>query len=71
MIQRLSHESGIKFSAHALQRGMAIHNLKKGLSTRIVQFLEDWESIVKVEKYSRSLSFEDALQVYNNINGSE
>ena len=30
MIQRLSHESGIKFSAHALRRGMAIHNLKQG-----------------------------------------
>jgi site-specific recombinase XerD len=39
MIQRLSRESGIKFSAHALRRGMAIHNLKQGLSTRVVQAL--------------------------------
>lgn len=40
MIQRLSRESGVKFSAHAFRRGMAIHNLKQGLSTRVVQTLE-------------------------------
>jgi site-specific recombinase XerD len=45
MIQRLSRESGIKFSAHALRRGMAIHNLKQGLSTRVVQALCGWETI--------------------------
>jgi site-specific recombinase XerD len=70
MIQSLSYESGIKFSAHALRRGMAINNLKQGLSTRIVQALGGWESITMVERYSKSLSFNDALQVYHNVNGS-
>jgi site-specific recombinase XerD len=67
MIQRLSRESGIKFSAHALRRGMAIHNLKRGLSTRVVQALGGWETISMVERYSKSLTFDDALSVYSQM----
>jgi len=66
MIQRLSRESGIKFSAHALRRGMAIHNLKQGLSTRVVQALGGWDTITMVERYSASLQFDDALKLYHN-----
>ena len=54
----------IKCNPHSFRRGMATHNLKSGLSTRIVQALGGWESIVMVERYSKSLSFDDALQVY-------
>jgi len=50
MVRRLSNESGIKFSAHALRRGMAIHNLKQGLSTRVVQALGGWGTITMVER---------------------
>jgi len=70
MLKRLSKESGIKCNPHSFRRGFAIHNLKSGLSTRIVQALGGWESIVMVERYSRSLSFEDALGVYRSVNGS-
>ena len=70
MLQRLSKESGIKCNPHSFRRGFAIHNIKSGLSTRIVQSLGGWESIVMVERYSRSLSFEDALQVYQGMNNS-
>ena len=68
MIQRLSYESGIKFSAHALRRGMAIHNLKQGLSTRVVQALGGWETISMVERYSANFQFDDALNLYRNVN---
>ena len=64
MLKRLGKESGIKCNPHSFRRGFATHNLKSGLSTRIVQSLGGWESIVMVERYSRSLSFDDALQVY-------
>jgi integrase/recombinase XerC/integrase/recombinase XerD len=70
MLKRLSKESGIKCNPHSFRRGMCVHNLKSGLSTRIVQSLGGWESIVMVERYSRSLSFEDALGVYRSVNGS-
>jgi site-specific recombinase XerD len=69
MLKRLSRESCIKCNPHSFRRGFAIHNLKSGLSTRIVQSLSGWESIIMVERYSRSLSFEDALQVYRGVNG--
>ena len=68
MIQRLSRQSGIKFSAHALRRGFAIHNLKQGLSTRVVQALGGWDTITMVERYSANLQFDDALQLYRNVN---
>jgi len=35
-----------------------------------VQALGGWESIAMVERYSKSLGFDDALQVYRNVNGS-
>jgi site-specific recombinase XerD len=70
MLKRLGKETGIKSNPHSFRRGFCVHNLKAGLSTRIVQALGGWESIVMVERYSRSLSFDDALQVYHNVNGS-
>ena len=70
MLKRLSKETGIKCNPHSFRRGFAVQNLKSGLSTRIVQALGGWESIIMVERYSRSLSFEDALQVYQTVNGS-
>jgi site-specific recombinase XerD len=69
MLKRLSKETGIKANPHSFRRGFCVHNVKSGLSTRIVQAIGGWESIIMVERYSRSLSFEDALQVYHNVNG--
>ena len=43
--------------------------MKSGLSTRVVQALGGWESIAMVERYSKSLSFSDALDVYRATNG--
>ena len=71
MLKRLSKETGIKCNPHSFRRGMATHNLKSGLSTRIVQALGGWESIVMVERYSKSLNFDDALQLYKQVNGGE
>ena len=71
MLKRLSKESGIKCNSHSFRKGFAINNLKSGLSTRIVQSPGGWKSIVIVERYSGSLSFEDTLQVYHNLNYSQ
>jgi hypothetical protein len=46
------------------------HQAKSGLSTRVVQALGDWETIAMVERYSKSLTFDDALQLYKQVNGS-
>ena len=71
MLKRLSKETGIKCNPHSFRRGMATHNLKSRPGTRIVQALGGCENIVMVERYSKSLSFDDALELYKQVNGGE
>jgi site-specific recombinase XerD len=69
ILKRLKAESGIQCNAHSFRRGFCVHNVKAGLSTRVVQALGGWETISMVERYSKSLTFEDALSVYHHVNG--
>jgi site-specific recombinase XerD len=71
MLKRLTAETGIQCNAHAFRRGFAVHQVKSGLSTRVVQALGGWETIAMVERYSKSLDFDDALQLYKQVNGGE
>jgi site-specific recombinase XerD len=71
MLKRLSKEAGIKCNPHAFRRGFAVHQVKSGLSTRVVQALGGWETIAMVERYSKSLTFDDALQLYKQVNEGE
>jgi len=64
MLKRLKAEAGIPCNAHSFRRGFCIHQVKSGLSTRVVQTLGGWETITMVERYSKSLSFEEALGLY-------
>jgi site-specific recombinase XerD len=65
MLTRLQKETGITCNAHCFRRGFAIYQLKRGLSTRIVQSLGGWESITMVERYTEQLSQDDALEQYD------
>jgi len=69
MLQRLAIETGIRCNAHSFRRGFCVHQVKSGLSTRVVQALGGWEQLTMVEHYSKSLTFDDALDVYNKTNG--
>ena len=64
MLWRLSNETGIHCNAHSFRRGFCVHQVKSGLSTRVVQALGGWEQLSMVEHYSKSLTFDDALQLY-------
>jgi site-specific recombinase XerD len=68
MLKRLKAESGIPCNAHSFRRGFCVHQIKSGLSTRIVQALGGWENIAMVEHYSKSLGFDEALNLYKQIN---
>ncbi|MFC1893065.1 tyrosine-type recombinase/integrase [Chloroflexota bacterium] len=68
MLKRLKIESGIPCNAHSFRRGFCVHQVKSGLSTRVVQALGGWESIAMVERYSKSLTFDDALGAYRQLN---
>ena len=69
MLKRLKAETGIQCNAHAFRRGFCVQQVKSGLSTRVVQALGGWENIVMVKKYSKSLSFDEALSLYRQIKG--
>jgi site-specific recombinase XerD len=69
MLKRLKAQSGIQCNAHSFRRGFCVHQVKCGLSTRVVQALGGWENITMVEHYSKSLSFDEALNLYKRING--
>jgi len=71
MLKRLTAETGIHCNAHAFRRGFAVYQIKSGLSTRVVQALGGWEQLSMVEHYSKSLTFDDALQLYKQINRGE
>ena len=71
MLKRLKAEAGVQCNAHSFRRGFCIHQLKNGLSTRVVQSLGGWETISMVENYSKSLSFDEALSLYRKLNSCE
>ncbi|MFC1971618.1 tyrosine-type recombinase/integrase [Chloroflexota bacterium] len=65
MLKKLEQKTGITCNAHCFRRGFAIHQLKRGLSTRVMQSLGGWESITMVEQYSKQLSQDDTLELYS------
>lgn len=69
MLKRLAKETGIHCNAHSFRRGFCVHQVKSGLSTRVVQALGGWETLDMVEHYSKSLTFDDALSIYHRVNG--
>ncbi|MCK5592950.1 site-specific integrase, partial [Candidatus Bathyarchaeota archaeon] len=71
MLKRLTAETDIHCNPHAFRRGFAVYQVKSGLSTRVVQALGGWETIAMVERYSKSLTFDDALQLYKQANRGE
>ncbi len=64
-------ETGIRCNPHSFRRGFAVHLVKSGLSTRVVQSPGGWESIAMVERYAEPPRFADALQLYRQLNGHE
>jgi len=68
MLKRLGKATGIHCNPHSFRRGFCVHQVKSGLSTRVVQALGGWENIAMVEHYSKSLSFDEALNLYKQIN---
>jgi len=68
VLKIMSRETGIRCNPHSFRRGFAVHLVKSGLSTRVVQSLGGWETIAMVERYTKSLNFHDALQVYRSVN---
>jgi integrase/recombinase XerC len=71
MLKRLGKATGIKCNPHSFRRGFAVHQVKSGLSNKVIQALGGWESPDMVSHYAASLTFDDAVQLYKQVNGSE
>ena len=68
MLRRLGETTGIKCNAHSFRRGFCVHNVKSGLSNKVIQALGGWESPDMVSHYAASLTFDDALRIYKVVN---
>ena len=70
MLQRLGQATGIQCNAHSFRRGFCIHNVKSGLSNKVIQSLGGWESPDMVSHYAQSLTFDEALKIYKSMNNA-
>lgn len=68
MLSRLSAKVGFPCNAHSLRRGFACNLHRKGLSTLSIMHLGRWSSLGMVERYTRSITFDDCLPLYRKVN---
>jgi len=68
MLKRLGKATGIKCNPHSFRRGFAVHQVKSGLSNKVIQALGGWETPNMVSHYAASLTFDDALSIYKAMN---
>ncbi len=68
MLERLENETGIKCNPHVFRRAFACNLHRKGLSTLSIMYLGGWENLDMVLRYTRSITFEDCLKHYEQVN---
>jgi integrase/recombinase XerC len=64
MLERLSKETGLPCNPHTFRRTFACLLRKAGVDTMTIKDLGRWESLEMVQRYTRSVSFEDSLKFY-------
>ncbi len=64
MLEDLSAKTGIAFSAHTFRRTFASILAKRGVDSLHIMRLGRWESMAMVERYTRSVKFEDSMKFY-------
>jgi site-specific recombinase XerD len=64
MLRRLSTSTSIKFTAHVFRRTFASILAKRNVDSLHIMRLGRWSSVAMVERYTRSVKFEDSLKLY-------
>jgi site-specific recombinase XerD len=67
MLERLEKKTGIKCNPHSFRRGFACNLHKKGLSTLDIMHLGGWSDLSMVLRYTQSITFDDCLKHYREI----
>ena len=70
MLARLSEKVGFPCNAHSFRRGFACNLHKKGLSTLSIMNLGRWSSLDMVTRYTKSITFDDCLELYKQVTKS-
>ncbi|MFC2008760.1 tyrosine-type recombinase/integrase [Chloroflexota bacterium] len=64
MLKRLKAQTGIPCNPHTFRRTFACLLRKSGVDTMTIKDLGRWESLEMVQRYTRSVTFEDSLRFY-------
>jgi integrase/recombinase XerC len=67
MLRSLRAKTKLPCNAHTFRRSFATILAKRGVDSLHIQRLGRWESIQMVERYTRSVKFEDSLRLYSPI----
>jgi len=67
MLQRLKERTGLPCNPHTFRRTFASILAKRGVDSLHIMRLGRWSSIQMVERYTRSVQFEDSLKLYSDI----
>ena len=64
MLRRLEAATGLPCNPHTFRRTFACLLRKAGVDTMTIKDLGRWESLEMVQRYTRSVSFQDSLKFY-------
>jgi integrase/recombinase XerC len=64
MLRRLAKETGLPCNPHTFRRTFACLLRKAGLDTMTIKDLGRWESLEMVQRYTRTITFQDNLKFY-------
>jgi integrase len=67
MLKQLRIKTGLPCNPHTFRRTFASILSKRGMDSLHIMRLGRWESIQMVERYTRSVRFEDSLKLYSDI----
>ncbi|MFC2051894.1 tyrosine recombinase XerC [Chloroflexota bacterium] len=67
MLLELAKETGIPCNPHSFRRGFACNLHRKGLSTLDIMHLGGWADLSMVLRYTRSITFDDCLKHYRDV----
>jgi len=67
MLRRMRARTGLPCNAHTFRRSFASILARRGVDSLHIMRLGRWESISMVERYTRSVRFEDSLKLYTPI----
>jgi integrase/recombinase XerC len=67
MLWRLEARTGLPCNAHTFRRTFASILSKRGVDSLHIMRLGRWQSLAMVDRYTRSVQFEDSLKLYTSI----